>query len=153
MSNRILPPVLWLIAALAAGPALAQVFYKSTMPDGRVVYGDKPAPGAVKVEETKPDISRQGIGGSATREAEALKAMQESRHKREAADTELRAAEDALRAAEARRAAGKDPLASERLGTAGGASRITDDYYKRQQKLDDDVEKARRALEKLRSGQ
>lgn len=141
-----------LAAALLLQPAVAQTLYKSTMPDGRVVYGDKPAPGAAKVEETRPDISKGGIGGTTPREAEALKQMEEARAKREDAEDKVRAAEQALRDAEAARAAGKEPLASERIGTAGGASRITDAYYARQKKLDDAVEKARRELDQLRSG-
>lgn len=141
-----------LVAALALQCAVAQVLYKSTMPDGRVVYGDKPDPGAVKVEETKPDVSRRGIGGSTPREAEALKQMETARAKREGAEDKLRAAEQALKNAEAARAAGKEPLASERLGTAAGGSRITDAYYERQKMLDAAVEKARQDLDQLRSG-
>jgi hypothetical protein len=141
-----------LAAALLLQPAVAQTLYKSTMPDGRVVYGDKPAPGAAKVEETRPDISKGVIGGTTPREAEALKELEKERDKREDAEDKVRAAEQALRDAEAARAAGKEPLASERIGTAGGASRITDDYYARQKMLDDAVEKARRELDQARSG-
>jgi hypothetical protein len=141
----------FIIAALLQ-PAVAQTLYKSTLPDGSVVYGDKPAPDAVKVEETRPDISKGGIGGTTPREAEALKQMETARGKREESESKVEAAEKALRDAEAARAAGKEPLASERIGTAGGASRITDDYYARQKKLDDAVEKARRELDQARSG-
>jgi hypothetical protein len=141
----------FIIAALLQ-PAVAQTLYKSTLPDGSVVYGDKPAPDAVKVEETRPDVSKGGIGGTTPREAEALKQMETARGKREESESKVEAAEKALRDAEAARAAGKEPLASERIGTAGGASRITDDYYARQKKLDDAVEKARRELDQLRSG-
>jgi hypothetical protein len=141
-----------LAAALLLQLAVAQTLYKSTMPDGSVVYGDKPAPGAVKVEETRPDVSKGGIGGTTAREQEALKELEKARLQREGEQDKVRAAEEALRNAEAARAAGKEPLASERIGTAGGASRITDDYYARQKKLDDAVEKARRELDQLRSG-
>jgi hypothetical protein len=132
-----------LMAALAFTVA-AQVLYKSVLPDGRVVYGDKPDPGAAKVETQKPDISKGGLGGSTPRETEALKAMEASRAKRETADEKSRSAQDAVRAAEQARAAGKEPLAGERTGTAGGGSRLNESYYERQRKLDEDVEKARR---------
>jgi hypothetical protein len=122
------------------------------MPDGSVVYGDKPAPDAVKVEETRPDIKKGGIGGATPREQEALKEMEKARAQREADQEKVRAAEQALRDAEAARAAGKEPLASERLGTESGKSRITDAYYERQKKLDEAVEKARRDLDAVRSG-
>ena len=140
------------LAAALLLPAVAQTLYKSTMPDGSVVYGDKPAPGAAKVEETRPDVSKGGIGGTTTREQEALKELEKARLQREGEQDKVRAAEQALRNAEAARDAGKEPLTSERIGTAGGASRITDDYYARQKKLDDAVEEARRELDQARSG-
>lgn len=152
MPNCILPRMLWLVAILAAAPALAQVLYKSTMPDGRIVYGDKPAPGAAKVEERRPDTSKAGIVPPTAGETAVLKKLETERLGREAAGDRVQAAEKTLRDAEAARAAGKEPLAGERLGTAGGGSRLTDDYWARQKKLDDDVEKARSALENLRSG-
>ena len=116
------------------------------------MYGDKPAPDAVKVEETRPDIKKGGIGGTTPREQEALKEFEKARLQREGGQDKVRSAEGALRNAEAARAAGKEPLASERIGTAGGASRITDAYDARQKKLDADVENARRELDQARSG-
>jgi hypothetical protein len=141
-----------ILAALLLQPAVAQTLYKSTLPDGSVVYGDKPAPDAVKVDETRPDIKKGGIGGTTPREQEALKEFEKGRLQREGGQDKVRSAEQALRNAEAARAAGKEPLASERIGTAGGASRITDDYSVRQKKLEDAVEKARRELDQARSG-
>ena len=141
-----------LLAALLLQPAMAQTLYKSTMPDGRIVYGDKPAPDAVKVEETRPDVKKGGIGGTTPREQEALKDMEKSRLQREGGQDKVQAAEQALRDAEAARAAGKEPLASERIGTAGGASRLGELYFDRQRKLEEAVEKARRELDQVRSG-
>jgi hypothetical protein len=138
--------------ALLLQPAVAQTLYKSTLPDGRIVYGDKPAPDAVKVEESKPDISKKGIGGSTPRETEALKQMENARANREAAGAKLQAAEDALRQAEAALASGKEPLPGERIGTAGGASRLDDAYYARQKKLVDAVQNARRSIDEARAG-
>jgi hypothetical protein len=144
----------WLIlVALLALPAAAQTLYKSTMPDGRIVYGDKPAPGAAKVEESKIDTSSKGLGGSTPRETEALQNLEKSRGKREATGARLQAAEEALRQAEAARAAGTEPLPGERVGTAGGASRLNDAYYARQKKLDEAVQNAQRNLDQLRPGQ
>ncbi len=140
-----------LVAALALQPA-AQTLYKSTLPDGRVVYGDKPDPDAVTVDEKKPDVSRRGIGGTTARETEALKELERARARREEGGEGARAAQQALKDAEAARAAGKEPLPGERSGTAGGASRLNETYYDRQRKLDEDVEKARRALEQERAG-
>jgi hypothetical protein len=141
-----------LAAALLLQPAFAQTLYKSTMPDGSVVYSDKPAPDAAKVEETRPDIKKGGLGGTTPREQEALKDLEKARQQREAGVSKVQAAEQALRDAEAARAAGKEPLPGERLGTAGGASRLSEAYYERQSKLDAAVAKARRELDQLRSG-
>ena len=150
--NRFLVSACCVVAALAVQPAAAQVLYKSTMPDGRIIYSDKPDPDAVKVEETRPDISKRGIGGTTPREQETLKELETARLKREGGGEVVRAAEKALKDAEAARAAGKEPLPGERVGTAGGASRLGEGYFDRQRKLEEDVEKARRALDAVRSG-
>jgi hypothetical protein len=142
----------WLIfVVLLALPAAAQTLYKSTMPDGRVIYGDKPAQDAAKVEETRPDISKGGIGGATPREAATLKQLEKGRQQREVTDDRISNAEKAVRSAEAARDAGKEPLPGERIGTAGGASRLTDAYMQRQKSLEENVEKARRSLEQTLS--
>ena len=176
-----------LIATFGLPPvAAAEVLYKSIMPDGRIVYGDKPAPGAAKVMESRPDTSKAGVGGTSEREARVLEEFQNARSQRERDAERVQAAQKALREAEAAREAGREPLPGERLGiarrgkgagtgtgtgtgTAGGAgtgtgtatgtgtgaeagSRLTDAYWERQKKLEDDAEKARRELEEARSG-
>ena len=158
MSIRILLFAGLLALAVLAQFAAAQTLYKSTLPDGKVIYGDKPVPGAVKVEETKPDTSKKGMAPATTttpavsREAAALKQLEQDRMKREAAGNKVQAAEKALRDAEAAQAAGKEPLGSERQGTVSGNQRFTDAYWERQKKLDQAVELARRNLEQARSG-
>lgn len=123
-----------LALAVFAQPAAAQSFYKSTLPDGNVIYGDRPAPGAVKVEEIRPDTARTGTGPAATtptpaasRDAALLKEMRDARLKREAADARVQAAERALRAAEAARAAGVEPLEGERIGFLRQAKSVATD--------------------------
>jgi len=152
MARNVVILASFVAAALLLQPAVAQTLYKSTMPDGSVVYGDKPAPDAAKVEETRPDIKKGGIGGTTPREQDALQEMEKARQQREGGQEKVTATEQALRNAEAARAAGKEPMASERIGTAGGASRLSETYYDRQRKLEEAVEKARRELDQLRSG-
>jgi hypothetical protein len=147
MPSRILAALLLAVLAQAAG---AQTLYKSTMPDGRVVYGDKPAPGAVKSEEQRPDTSKKGIAPPVTREAEAAKKLEQDRLKREGAQDKVSAAEKALRDAQAAQAAGKEPLASERQGTVSGNQRLTEAYWERQKKLDQAVYDAQKKLEQSR---
>lgn len=141
-----------LICALAgSATSSAQTLYKSTMPDGRVIYGDKPAPGAARVEEQKPDTKKAGIQTLQQGEKEALRKIEQDRAKAERADDRLGAAEKALRDAEEALAKGEEPLPGERIGTAGGKSQLNELYWKRQQKLKDDVERARLNLERLRA--
>src|SRR6266581_3132221 len=170
----------WCLIATFGLPlaAASQVLYKSILPDGRIVYGDKPAPGAAKVIESRPDTSKAGIGGTSPREAQLLEEFRKARIQREEKEEKLRAAEKALREAEAAREAGGEVLPGERLGIARrgkgagtgtgtgtgtdtgtgtgtspeAGSRLTDTYWERQKKLEDDAEQARRELEAARSG-
>jgi hypothetical protein len=141
-----------LVLAFVSGVALAQFLYKSTMPDGKVVYGDSPAPGAVKVEKTRPDTSKTGVTGATQSETEALRNLQNERGGPAGPDqgriTELDAA---LRKMEAEREKAREPLEGERIGTAGGGGRFTDGYLERQKKYEDGMDSLRRELAKLRS--
>ena len=131
--------------AVLAQPALAQGLFKSTMPDGKVIYGDKPAPGAVKVDKLKAQTTK-GITGPTAKEAAVLRDLEKSRAARDNRENKIRAAEDAVSRAEAALAAGKEPLPGDRIGTAGGKSRLTDGYLERQKQLEQDVAKARANL-------
>ena len=139
------------ICALASAALCAQVLYKSTMPDGKVVYGDKPVPGAVKVEQQKPDTSKAGIQTTQPGDPAALKKMEQDRLKGERAGEQVRAAEKALRDAEEALAQGEEPLPGERTGTAGKGSQLNEAYWKRQENLKKDVERARLNLETARA--
>jgi hypothetical protein len=141
-----------ILAAAFAMHVEAQVMYKSTLPDGRIVYGDKPDPRAAKVEQITPDTSRGGIDGAPTQaETQRLQDLQRAREGREASGDKIRTAQKALEDAQAARTAGQEPLENERIGTAGGASRLTDDYYARLRTLDAAVENARRDLQQAQS--
>jgi hypothetical protein len=141
-------PLLALVLMLAALGAAGQTLYRSTMPDGRVVLGDRPMPGARTVQEIQapagnvvpapaPPAARPRPPGA---KAPAMTL--------EAADAELR---EALKARDAARDAaekGKEPLEGERLGTAGkGGSRLSDTYWARQKSLEDAVAQAERRVE------
>jgi hypothetical protein len=146
MTSRIacLALVLW----FGAGGAAAQTMYKSTMPDGKVIYGEKPAPGAKKVETIAPPPEKPGI--TIVTPTEKTRADEEARKritKTDAAYRELEAARKQLQEAEAALEAGREPLPGERLGIVGGKSRLTDEYWERQKKLEAAVEAARKRLE------
>jgi len=150
---RSLIPLIGLVlaSALLASPAFAQALYKSTMPDGQVIYGDKPAPGAAKVEQTKIQASK-GVTPPSAKEIQASKSAEAQRAHSEAAADRVRVAEKALADAEAELASGKEPLPGERIGTASGKSRLNDAYWERQKSLEAAVELARRNLENTKAG-
>lgn len=136
--------MLWIGASAAA----AQTLYKSTMPDGKVIYGEKPAPGAKKVETIAPPPEKPGITIVAPSDkASADEAARKRAAKTDAAYRELEAARRQLQEAEAALEAGREPLPGERLGTVGGKSRLTDAYWERQKKLEAAVEAARKRVE------
>jgi hypothetical protein len=165
MDYRRLVPSIALLT-LVAIPAAAQTAYKSTMPDGRVIYGDAPIPGARKVEQISVAAPRVGDGGTgaapaggqdrgSAREGDQARARQDDAVRartaeREQARQRVREAEEALRVAEEAKRNGEEPLAGERLGVAGGGSRLSEEYFQRQQQLEQDVVKARQALEQAR---
>lgn len=139
-------PILGLTFLLAASAAGAQTMYKSTMPDGRVVYGEKPAAGAQRVETIDPPPPQSGIRMYSPEERKGLdERMKKRRAAETAAQRELEQAQNHLREAEAARGAGKDPLPEERAGPGGG---LTEGYGLRQKKLEQAVEFARKRLEK-----
>jgi hypothetical protein len=150
MSARILASGCFIAIALLVQPAAAQTLHKSIMPDGRVVYGDRPEPGAVKVETSKPDTSRTGVQVIPPGAESKVQQMEAARKREDAKVDQRRQAEEAVRRAEAALANGKEPLPGERIGTAGGASRLTDSYWARQKQLQEDLVKARDNLNRLR---
>jgi hypothetical protein len=152
MSARIPLSAGLLVLALLGSFAAAQTLYKSTTPDGRVIYSDKPPADAVKTEKRQMDTSKQGVVSPSNREKAALQQMETDRRARESANDRLRKAEIALHDAQVARDMGKEPLGSERLGTAGGGQRLTDGYWARQKKLEEAVGQARLNLDRIKAG-
>lgn len=145
MLKHLLP--LACVAALWPALAVGQLNYKSTMPDGKVIYGDKPAPGAAKVEQLK-GAPTKGVSVTSPQDAAALRQMEASRAGRQAGSQKARAAEEAMKRAEAAMAAGKEPGEGDRIGTASGAQRFSDQYWERQKRLAQEYEVARANYER-----
>jgi hypothetical protein len=135
-----------LVIALLAQSVAAQTVYKSTMKDGSVIFSDRPEPDAVKVETSRPNTSDTGVQVVSPDAEDRLQEMEAAREEGQAVADERREAEEALRKAEEALANGKEPLPDERIGTAGGTSRLTDSYWARQSRLEQDVIKAREKL-------
>ena len=142
-----------LVLALLAQGALGQAtLYKSILKDGRVVYGEKPAPDAVKVEAIKTDTSKQGIVPPTAKESTAAQQLNDAQERKAAAGERVRALEEKVKQAEAALAAGKEPEPGERSGTAGGGSRLNDSYWERQKALEQAVGQAKAELANARAG-
>ena len=150
MLKRILSLSCLLAAALCPQLAAAQVNYKSTMPDGKVIYGDKPVPGAVKVDQLKAPSTR-GVTGPSAKEGAVLRDLEKGRAARDSRENKVRAAEDAVSRAEAALAAGQQQGPGDRIGTASGGSRLTEGYLERVKQLEQDVAKARANLASARA--
>jgi hypothetical protein len=132
----------------------AQALKKYVTPDGKVIYSDKPIPDAKLVGEVPapPPPDPAGSGGSRQREivrgAEAnrlaekrLKELAEERQRVDEATAKLERAREILNE-------GRVPKPGERIGTAGGGSRFTDEYLARQQSNEDAVKRAEEELKK-----
>lgn len=142
-----------LVLLVGAAGASAQVVYKSTMPDGRVLYGEKPDPGAKRVDKIEPPPAKTGTTIITPEElARAENLARERAAATAARQSDLEAARKQLQQAQAARDAGKDPLPAERIGTAGGGSRLTEAYQKRQKALEDAVIAARKRLDEIQRG-
>ena len=138
-----------LVAALCATavPAAAQPVYKSTMPDGKVIYSEKPVPGARRVDTVEPPPAKTGT--TTVTPGEQARAAAKPPPETAPQQSPIEEARKQLKQAEAAREAGKEPLAGERQGTAGGTSRLTEAYFVRQKSLELAVEAARKRVEEL----
>jgi hypothetical protein len=142
---------------LSAAPALAQTLYKYERPDGTIVYSDAPVKGARLLErlpavpvpaEPVPTAPAQVQAPAPARDESTAEAPVPSRtEKLDAADTEVRAALQALEVAKARLEQGAEPLPGERTATVFGTTRLNDGYFARQQALQQDLERANARLD------
>jgi hypothetical protein len=143
--------------ALALAPMLAaaDTVYKYQRPDGKVVYSDVPLRGAKLIGrfELVPLPPSAASAGNARGDAARGSADVSGRAERrisalDAADAEIKAAEQALKDAEERQQAGVEPSPGERLGNAGArSSRLGPQYFERQQALASEVAAARARLD------
>ncbi len=133
--------------------AMAESIYKSVMPDGRVMYGQQPQPGARTVEKSTINVGDTGINPVSKAEIESInrRAQERSRVLDETLKS-VQTAETDLRVAEVDREAGIEPLPGERLGIVGRGTRLSEAYWRRQQILEERVDTARQLLKNARQG-
>jgi Domain of unknown function (DUF4124) len=136
-----------LLFSFCAASAGAQTIYKSIMPDGKIVYGEKPVPGAKKVETIEAPPAKTGVTAATPQEQARAAELRQRQATRTEPAAQAEDAQLALKNAEAAREAGREPLPDERQGLAGGGSRLTEAYFARQKILDAAVEAARQRAE------
>jgi hypothetical protein len=140
------PAFLVLFALLA--PAAAQTVYRYVTPDGRTIFSDQPVPGAKLQGTVTPPVQSPGAGPVEGRKPPAPDPAADNRAQRlRAATEEVEAATQALAQARARLETGKEPLPGERTGTAGGGSRLNDEYWARQAANEQAVARAQSRLD------
>lgn len=155
--HRPLRPLVLLIALACATTAFAQtVIYKVRYADGRIGFTDSPPRDATILERRDVSGKANVVPAAAPRANDAERAVASpsaSAAASGAAAADLNAAwqeiADAQRALdEARRAleTGREPLPGERLGLAGGGSRLSPDYDARVRGLEEAVAAAEARL-------
>ena len=131
----------------------AEPVYKSVMPDGKVLYGNAPVPGAKKVEKMTTNTQNSGVQVSTPEQQQAVN-RRESVRQDEATRraVEIEEAKKALAQAEAEVKAGKEPKQGELTGNARGGTRLNEEYAARQKLLEENVQAARKRLEEAQQG-
>lgn len=140
--------LLLLMLACAATLAQGQTVYRSVMPDGRIIYGDKPTPGASEAKQvtvSKPNI----IAPVSTNPPPAAKPKDAPASDKGAIDP-VKNAQQRLDAAKAALEAGREEREGDRIGTARGGARLSDAYYQRVNALEDAVAAAQKQLDDVR---
>jgi hypothetical protein len=135
---------------LAIAPLVASAtIYKVRMPDGTILFTDSPPAGAKILEERAPlpapprqpakaapaagatTTPRATAPGSSTTQGSGSAAAASGPQAIDAAMAEISDAELELAAARRKLETGREPLPGERLGTAGGRSRLSPEYHSR----------------------
>lgn len=145
------------ICLIATGFAGAQAIKKFVTPDGRVIYSDVPIEGAREVGRLGPAPAvdpedREQAEETARGRAEQAESARERSQQAIERQERIRQAERQVANAKSALENGKEPLPGERIGTAGGASRLTEAYFQRQDANERAVEKAQKDLDAVLAG-
>ena len=139
---------LLLILALASPAALAQGMFRSVMPDGKIVYGDKPAPGAT--ESKKLNLAPLNIATPPAAPDTAQPSNPADGSQPGNNSAEVAAAKQRLEAAQKALNDGREQRDGDRVGLAkggGGTSRLSESYLDRVKSLEGAVTAAQQQLD------
>lgn len=144
-----------MLLLVSAPLAQAQVAKKYVTPDGKIIYSDVPVPGAREAGEVvlPRRLDPQGSAEETTsRDAQRARETEKRANEDAAREERIRQIEGQLEAAREVLANAKEPLPGERIGTAGGNSRLTDAYFARQEANQRAVTQAQAQLDAARAG-
>jgi hypothetical protein len=129
----VLAGALSVVTVLACAPAGGETVYKYRMPDGRVIYSDKPVPGGrLEGELPPPPQPEPSVAPEPSpHPSDVDKRIAMRRDALERARRELDAANAALAEAQRRLEAGREPLPEEFKGARVG-TRLGEEYEQRQ---------------------
>ncbi len=141
-----------LVLSLSTALASAETVYKYRRADGTVVYSGTPLRDARLIGrfELVPVPPPQGVArGDRSQQSEDLAGERAGQRARalEAADAEIKAADQALRDAQERQQRAVEPLPGERLRNVGGRTRLGPAYFERQRAMAAEVDAARARLD------
>ncbi|MDB5810150.1 MAG: hypothetical protein JWN94_2272 [Betaproteobacteria bacterium] len=138
--------VLTLSFLLASACAYAQPMFRSVMPDGKIVYGDKPAPGAK--ESKQVNLAPLNIATPSQPTANNNEPAAGAAGDPNAA-AEIAGARQTLEAAKATLEEGRVEREGDRTGTVGGKARLSESYVERVTALESAVADAQKQLDAL----
>jgi hypothetical protein len=126
--------VLSVVALFACVSARGETVYKYRMPDGRVIYSDKPVPGGELESELQPPPQPEPSVAPepSSQPSDVDKRIAARRDALERARRELDAANAALAEAQRRLEAGREPLPEEFTALATRGTRLSEKYERRQ---------------------
>jgi len=136
-----------LALALASPAANAQGMYRSVMPDGKIVYSDKPPPGAK--ESTKLNLAPLNIA-TPQQAPDAPPPANPADGAPVDKAANLAAARQKLEAAQKALAEGREQREGDRIGVAKGgsaSSRLSESYLDRVKALEDNVAAAQQQFD------
>jgi len=152
MEPKFLSRVFALCLLLTACLATADQVFKSTMPDGSILYGNEPVKGAKKVEKMTPNTQDSGVRITTPHQKQDLDQRQSVRQEESShREGELDQLKSALKQAEEAREAGREPHEGDFVGNARGGMRLNEEYLERQKTLETNVKEARKRLEEAQT--
>jgi len=144
---RYLLLIVLLALALGSLAVQAQGMYRSVMPDGKIIYGDKPAPGAK--ESKKLNLAPMNVA-TPPQAPDTVQTTNPADSAPIDKNADVVAARQRLDAAQKALSEGREQREGDRLGVAkggAGTSRLSEGYLERVKALEDAVTAAQQQLE------